>query len=64
MYVSQLLVNRRFAHEKGCVSVVVKKLDVPVPSYQNSVLMWSWCRKCKQVNVVKIQCNARRVEHG
>ena len=39
----------RFVHEKGCISVVLKKIDVPVPSYQNSVCMWSWCRKCKQV---------------
>ena len=41
---------RRFVHETGCLQIVLKKLDVPIPGYQNNILMWGWCRKCKQVS--------------
>ncbi len=43
---------RRFVHDTGCLQIVLKKLDVPIPGYQNNILMWGWCRKCKQVSAL------------
>ncbi len=48
-----LMVNhiRRFIHHTGSIQVLLKKLDAPMPSGQNNILMWEWCRKCKQVRI-------------
>lgn len=40
---------RRFVHGSGCVQIVLKELDSPVPGYQHTILNYSWCRICKQV---------------
>lgn len=42
---------RRFVHETGCIYVILRKLDNLIPGGQTNILMWSWCRKCKQVNL-------------
>ncbi|XP_023588820.1 1-phosphatidylinositol 3-phosphate 5-kinase isoform X8 [Trichechus manatus latirostris] len=43
---------RRFVHGQGCVQIILKELDSPVPGYQHTVLTYSWCRVCKQVTPV------------
>ncbi|KAL4218119.1 hypothetical protein ACF0H5_022855 [Mactra antiquata] len=43
---------RRFVHGDGCISLVLKRLDQPIPNGQNGILMWSWCHRCKQVTPV------------
>ncbi|XP_034021114.1 1-phosphatidylinositol 3-phosphate 5-kinase, partial [Thalassophryne amazonica] len=43
---------RRFVHSTGCVQIVLKELDSPVPGYQHTILNYSWCRVCKQVTPV------------
>ncbi|XP_048238602.1 1-phosphatidylinositol 3-phosphate 5-kinase-like isoform X1 [Haliotis rufescens] len=43
---------RRFAHDKGYLNVVLKKLDSVIAGGQNNILMWSWCCRCKQVTPV------------
>ncbi|XP_056611388.1 1-phosphatidylinositol 3-phosphate 5-kinase isoform X3 [Triplophysa dalaica] len=43
---------RRFVHGTGCVQIVLKELDSPVPGYQHTILNYSWCRTCKQVTPV------------
>ncbi|KFP92392.1 1-phosphatidylinositol 3-phosphate 5-kinase, partial [Apaloderma vittatum] len=43
---------RRFVHGQGCVQIVLKELDSPVPGYQHTILTYSWCRLCKQVTPV------------
>ncbi|XP_054642242.1 1-phosphatidylinositol 3-phosphate 5-kinase isoform X2 [Dunckerocampus dactyliophorus] len=43
---------RRFVHGNGCVQIVLKELDSPVPGYQHTILNYSWCRICKQVTPV------------
>ncbi|XP_078235571.1 1-phosphatidylinositol 3-phosphate 5-kinase isoform X7 [Pogona vitticeps] len=43
---------RRFVHGRGCVQIVLKELDSPVPGYQHTILTYSWCRICKQVTPV------------
>lgn len=43
---------RRFVHGQGCINVLLKKLDSPVPGAQENILLWSWCRRCKQVTPV------------
>lgn len=42
---------RRFVHGQGCVQIVLKELDSPVPGYQHTILTYSWCRLCKQVRM-------------
>ncbi|XP_054827187.1 1-phosphatidylinositol 3-phosphate 5-kinase isoform X2 [Eublepharis macularius] len=43
---------RRFVHGHGCVQIILKELDSPVPGYQHTILTYSWCRICKQVTPV------------
>ncbi|XP_028663874.2 1-phosphatidylinositol 3-phosphate 5-kinase isoform X2 [Erpetoichthys calabaricus] len=43
---------RRFVHGSGCVQIVLKELDSPVPGYQHTILTYSWCKMCKQVTPV------------
>ncbi|XP_037768106.1 1-phosphatidylinositol 3-phosphate 5-kinase isoform X2 [Chelonia mydas] len=43
---------RRFVHGQGCVQIILKELDSPVPGYQHTILTYSWCRLCKQVTPV------------
>ncbi|XP_062907918.1 1-phosphatidylinositol 3-phosphate 5-kinase isoform X3 [Mobula hypostoma] len=43
---------RRFVHGNGCVQIVLKELDSPVPGYQHTILTYSWCKICKQVTPV------------
>ncbi|XP_068101047.1 1-phosphatidylinositol 3-phosphate 5-kinase isoform X2 [Hyperolius riggenbachi] len=43
---------RRFVHGKGCVQIILKELDSPVPGYQHTILTYSWCRICQQVTPV------------
>ncbi|XP_063957816.1 1-phosphatidylinositol 3-phosphate 5-kinase-like isoform X2 [Lytechinus pictus] len=44
---------RRFVHGNASIQVLQRQLDSPVPGYKNKVLMWSWCRRCKQVTPVQ-----------
>ncbi|XP_075036346.1 1-phosphatidylinositol 3-phosphate 5-kinase isoform X3 [Mixophyes fleayi] len=43
---------RRFVHGSGCVQIILKELDSPVPGYQHTILTYSWCRICQQVTPV------------
>ncbi|ESP03189.1 hypothetical protein LOTGIDRAFT_137804, partial [Lottia gigantea] len=43
---------RRFSHGKGCINIILKRLETEIPGGQSNILMWSWCRKCKQVTPV------------
>ncbi|KAG9473478.1 hypothetical protein GDO78_013591 [Eleutherodactylus coqui] len=43
---------RRFVHGNGCVQILLKELDSPVPGYQHTILTYSWCRICQQVTPV------------
>ncbi|KAL3891964.1 hypothetical protein ACJMK2_004204 [Sinanodonta woodiana] len=43
---------RRFVHGNGCIAIVLKKLDNVIAIAKTNILMWSWCRKCKQVTPV------------
>ncbi|KAM4025299.1 1-phosphatidylinositol 3-phosphate 5-kinase isoform 1-T1 [Anomaloglossus baeobatrachus] len=43
---------RRFVHGNGCVQIILKELDSPVPGYQHTILTYSWCRICQQVTPV------------
>ncbi|XP_073489524.1 1-phosphatidylinositol 3-phosphate 5-kinase isoform X2 [Aquarana catesbeiana] len=43
---------RRFVHGNGCVQIVLKELDSPVPGYQHTILTYSWCKICQQVTPV------------
>ncbi|XP_067143370.1 1-phosphatidylinositol 3-phosphate 5-kinase-like isoform X2 [Centruroides vittatus] len=38
---------RKFAHENGCVQILLHKLETALPAAQNNIFMWSWCQKCK-----------------
>ncbi|XP_072181167.1 1-phosphatidylinositol 3-phosphate 5-kinase-like [Diadema setosum] len=44
---------RRFVHGNASIQILQRRLDSPVPGYSNKVLMWSWCRRCKQVTPVQ-----------
>jgi hypothetical protein len=35
----------------GSYQVMLKKLDVAMPGGNQNILMWGWCKKCKQVSV-------------
>ncbi|XP_077304584.1 1-phosphatidylinositol 3-phosphate 5-kinase isoform X2 [Lithobates pipiens] len=43
---------RRFVHGNGCVQILLKELDSPVPGYQHTILTYSWCKICQQVTPV------------
>ncbi|XP_053327656.1 1-phosphatidylinositol 3-phosphate 5-kinase [Spea bombifrons] len=43
---------RRFVHGNGCVQIILKELESPVPGYQHTILTYSWCRICQQVTPV------------
>lgn len=38
---------RKFAHENGCVQILLHKLETSLSVTQNNIFMWSWCQKCK-----------------
>ncbi|XP_077502405.1 1-phosphatidylinositol 3-phosphate 5-kinase fab1 [Amblyomma americanum] len=40
---------RKFVHENGCIQILLHHLDNPAATAQSSILMWSWCRKCRFV---------------
>ncbi|XP_072033255.1 1-phosphatidylinositol 3-phosphate 5-kinase-like [Amphiura filiformis] len=44
---------RRFVHGTGAIYVLLRKLESPIPSSTDKILMWSWCRKCKQVSAIQ-----------
>ncbi|NXA48512.1 FYV1 kinase, partial [Nothocercus julius] len=48
---------RRFVHGQGCVQIVLKELDSPVPGYQHTILTYSWCRLCKQAKLRYLALN-------
>ncbi|KGL81299.1 1-phosphatidylinositol 3-phosphate 5-kinase, partial [Tinamus guttatus] len=48
---------RRFVHGQGCVQIVLKELDSPVPGYQHTILTYSWCRLCKQARLRYLALN-------
>jgi 1-phosphatidylinositol-3-phosphate 5-kinase len=48
---------RRFVHDMGCVHIVLKELDKPIPDTEgNNIVMWSWCSRCKMVSCVGQYC--------
>ncbi|XP_066965143.1 1-phosphatidylinositol 3-phosphate 5-kinase isoform X1 [Macrobrachium rosenbergii] len=52
---SKGLVNhiRKFVHDTGCVDVLLRCLDTVLDdSNTGTILMWSWCKNCRQVTPV------------
>ncbi|XP_068238143.1 1-phosphatidylinositol 3-phosphate 5-kinase isoform X3 [Palaemon carinicauda] len=52
---SKGLVNhiRKFVHDTGCVDVLLRCLDTVLDdSNAGTILMWSWCKNCRQVTPV------------
>ncbi|XP_076042433.1 1-phosphatidylinositol 3-phosphate 5-kinase fab1 isoform X3 [Oratosquilla oratoria] len=44
---------RKFAHESGCVEVLLRKLETVLDEASvSTILMWSWCRVCREVSPV------------
>ncbi|XP_069947039.1 1-phosphatidylinositol 3-phosphate 5-kinase isoform X3 [Cherax quadricarinatus] len=44
---------RKFVHDTGCVDVLLRRLDTVLDdSNSGSILMWSWCKVCRQVTPV------------
>ncbi|XP_033114727.1 1-phosphatidylinositol 3-phosphate 5-kinase-like [Anneissia japonica] len=44
---------RRFVHNNAAIQILQRQLDQPIPGFKDSILSWSWCRKCKQVTPVQ-----------
>lgn len=38
---------RSYVHGKGRVNIVLEKLQSRLPGYQDTILMWSWCKICQ-----------------
>ncbi|XP_042212733.1 1-phosphatidylinositol 3-phosphate 5-kinase-like isoform X2 [Homarus americanus] len=44
---------RKFVHDTGCVDVLLRRLDTVLDDTNTgSILMWSWCKICRQVTPV------------
>ena len=41
---------RRFVHGTMCIQIFMKRLETAMPNYHDNILMWGWCRRCKQVH--------------
>ncbi|XP_063879868.1 1-phosphatidylinositol 3-phosphate 5-kinase-like isoform X3 [Scylla paramamosain] len=45
---------RKFVHDTGCVDVVLRNLDTDLDvANTGSILVWSWCKVCRQVTPVQ-----------
>ncbi|XP_071943027.1 1-phosphatidylinositol 3-phosphate 5-kinase-like isoform X2 [Antedon mediterranea] len=44
---------RRFVHGNAAIQILQRQLDQPIPGFKDSILSWSWCRRCKQVTPVQ-----------
>ncbi|XP_038047871.1 1-phosphatidylinositol 3-phosphate 5-kinase-like [Patiria miniata] len=44
---------RRFVHGNASLHVLLRNLESPIPGFTDKILMWSWCRKCRQVTPVQ-----------
>jgi len=40
---------RRFVHGNGCLQIVMKRLDMVMPGTADTIYMWSFCKKCREV---------------
>ena len=45
---------RRFIHGHGSLQVILKRLDLAIPGSSTNIVMWSWCRLCKQVGTLEL----------
>ena len=43
---------RYFAHGRGSLHIHMRNLESPIPGYDRTILIWSWCKVCKQVTPV------------
>ncbi|XP_071791852.1 1-phosphatidylinositol 3-phosphate 5-kinase-like [Asterias amurensis] len=44
---------RRFVHGNASIHVLLRHLESAIPGFTDKILMWSWCRKCRQVTPVQ-----------
>ncbi|XP_022098381.1 1-phosphatidylinositol 3-phosphate 5-kinase-like isoform X2 [Acanthaster planci] len=44
---------RRFVHGNASIHILLRNLESPIPGFTDKILMWSWCRKCRQVTPVQ-----------
>lgn len=51
---------RRFVHGRGSLQVLLKRLDLPIPGSSSNIVMWSWCRLCKQVGDAMMSLFSKR----
>ncbi|KAL1914822.1 uncharacterized protein VTP21DRAFT_7914 [Calcarisporiella thermophila] len=47
-----LLHYRSYAHGRGRVTAMLEKMPAPLPGMENTILMWSYCKICKQTTPV------------
>ena len=52
---------RRFVHGRGSLQVLLKRLDLPIPGSSSNIVMWSWCRLCKQVGDAMMSLFSKRL---
>lgn len=43
---------RRFVHDGGCVHILLKGLDQPLPGDNDTIRMWSWCSVCNTTSPI------------
>ncbi|ODQ67458.1 hypothetical protein NADFUDRAFT_12892, partial [Nadsonia fulvescens var. elongata DSM 6958] len=56
---------RSYVHGRGRINVIVEKFECRIPGMQNTILMWSYCRKCKvNVPVIPMSENTWKYSFG
>lgn len=43
---------RRIVHDHGSIFISLRKLSNCVPGGDKDIMMWNWCRKCRQVSIM------------
>jgi 1-phosphatidylinositol-3-phosphate 5-kinase len=43
---------RSYVHGRGRINVIVEKLQSRLPGYQDTILMWSYCKECKNTTPI------------
>ena len=47
--------QRHFVHGRGVIRLVLEHMEKPVAGFEDKILCWTWCKRCRQVGQIGVQ---------
>ena len=47
--------QRHFVHGRAVVHLEMQRMEKPLIGFEDNILCWTWCKRCKQVRYIALE---------